>query len=186
MLILHAPQTLLNTSGIKPVLYLSEPSPGQELHSWYLRLLATGYPGKLLTLYVHNPTMIIVVCRGKTIRSTWPQFCERLPRLLGRFCFPFEFIKKEMSFLDGYVVSKSNSQSMLAYINQVVYHFEYYCREMGSYDLISLDDMEEKLMEFLYGSNYSNQEEYSFPINEWEKKLGVQLKRMKYKRDFGT
>jgi hypothetical protein len=41
MIIIHGVQKLLNTSRLKPALYISEASENQHLHSWYARLLAT-------------------------------------------------------------------------------------------------------------------------------------------------
>ncbi len=48
MIIIHAVQKLLNISRIKPALFVSEPTEGQHLHSWYARIISTGFPGKLL------------------------------------------------------------------------------------------------------------------------------------------
>ncbi|HKZ66783.1 MAG TPA: hypothetical protein VJ111_10525 [Chitinophagaceae bacterium] len=55
MLIIHAVQKLLYTSRIKASLYVTQPGDGQLLHSWYARLLPSGFPGKLLVMYVHDP-----------------------------------------------------------------------------------------------------------------------------------
>jgi hypothetical protein len=66
MIIFHAVQKLLNTSRIKPVLFVSHPNEGQQLHSWYARLLSTGLPGKLLVIYVHEPSLMTIVCKGKS------------------------------------------------------------------------------------------------------------------------
>jgi hypothetical protein len=114
MIIIHAVQKLLNTSKQKPALFVSEASVNQHLHSWYAKLLSTGFAGKLLVMYVHEPSLLTVLTKGKTINSTLPQFYARLPQLLARTNFKPEFISTEMKLVkDGYVVSKTNSKSML-------------------------------------------------------------------------
>ena len=82
MIIIHAVQKLLNTGKLKPALFISQPSAGQHLHSWYAKLLSTGFRGKLLVMYVHEPSLLTVLTKGKTINSTLPQFYTRLPQLL--------------------------------------------------------------------------------------------------------
>jgi len=57
MLHFQATKKLLNTSRIEAVLYQSEPGAGQQLHNWYVVLCGSGFPGKLLLLYVHNPLL---------------------------------------------------------------------------------------------------------------------------------
>ena len=69
-IIIHAVQKLLNTSRLKAAQYVSEGAKDQLLHRWYARLVSTGFPGKLLVMYVHEPSLLTVVCRGKTIGGT--------------------------------------------------------------------------------------------------------------------
>lgn|GEM_PF-5729969 len=47
MLIIHSVQKLLNTSRLEGSLYITQPNENQLLHSWYARLLASGFPGKI-------------------------------------------------------------------------------------------------------------------------------------------
>jgi hypothetical protein len=119
MIILHAVQKLLKTSRLKPALYLSAPTEGQQLHSWYVKLASAGFPGKLLTMYVHEPSLLTVLTKGRSIKTTLPQFYERLPQLLQRHGFRQDFIGHEMQLVtEGYVVSKTNSKSMLGFMNE--------------------------------------------------------------------
>jgi hypothetical protein len=109
MIIIHGVQKLLNTSRLKPALYISEASENQHLHSWYARLLATGIAGKLMVMYVHQPSLMTILCKGRTIQTTWAEFGMRLPLLMSRFHFPKDFIELEMQEMNGYIVSKTNS-----------------------------------------------------------------------------
>lgn len=65
MLIIHAVQKLLNTSGLKASLYVTQPGKDQLMHNWYAQLLPSGFAGKLLVMYVHEPSLLTVICRGK-------------------------------------------------------------------------------------------------------------------------
>ncbi len=53
------------------------------LHSWYGTVQATGFPGKMLVAYFHEPSLLTIVCRGKTIKGTWDEFTQRVPALLS-------------------------------------------------------------------------------------------------------
>ncbi|KAA9042137.1 hypothetical protein FW778_09005 [Ginsengibacter hankyongi] len=150
MIILHVVQKLLNTSGLKPVLYVSEPSEGQQLHSWYAKLVPTGFAGKLMVMYVHEPSLLAVLTQGKSIKTTLPRFYERLPLLLQRWGFNPDFIAREMKLVqEGFVVSKTDSRSMLGVMNEMTLHVELRGLKYSSFGLIDLDREEDILMEWL-------------------------------------
>ena len=172
MVIIHSVQKLLNTSRLKAALYISEPGKEQYLHSWYARLLATGFPGKLLVMYVHEPSLMLILCQGKTIQGTWNSFRERLKNLLERFYFTNSFIEKEMGQMEGYIVSKTNSKSILAHMNQMVYHLEYHCSQVASYDSIPLDFLENGMMETLYQYGKSFHD-YRSALDYWKQTPGL-------------
>jgi hypothetical protein len=150
MIILHVVQKLLNTSRLKPALYVSAPSENQYLHSWYTKLVSTGFAGKQLTMYVHEPSLLLVLTRGKTITTTLPSFYGRLPQLLKRNDFKQKFIEQEMPLVqEGYVVSKTNSRRMLGSMNAITENIGYSCRMYPSYDLVNLDKIEDSYLDWL-------------------------------------
>ncbi len=150
MIIIHAVQKLLNTSGLKPQLYISQPSENQELHTWYAKLVATGYAGKSLVMYVHNPSLLMVLTAGRSVKSTLPAFISRLECLLKRQHFKTAFIYREMPLVrEGYVVSKTNSKSLLGHMNEMSLDIEMYCRSLGRYDLINMDEIEDNFFGWL-------------------------------------
>ena len=156
MIILHAVQKLLNTSGLKPALYLSAPTDGQHMHSWYVKLASAGFPGKLLTMYVHEPSLLTVLTAGRSIKTTLPQFYERLPQLLQRHNFRQDFIEKEMEFVvQGHIVSKTNSKSMLGFMNEMTFQIENRCFNYPTYALIDLSCEEDIFMNWLSFDNIS-------------------------------
>lgn len=173
MLIFHSTQKLLNTSRLTASLYISQATAGQMLHSWYCNLLPTGFTGKLMVMYVHEPSLLTIICRGKTINGTWEEFRHRLPLLLKKYDFQSSFIDLETGLANEYVVSKTNSRSMLAYISQMKINLEIHCSSMDSYDNISQDLLEESMMSYPYQiSNKSNY--YRSAIGYWREQKVLQ------------
>lgn len=166
-IIIHAVQKLLNTSRLKAAQYISQPGKDQFLHSWYARLLSTGLPGKLLVMYIHEPSLLTVICRGKTIGGTWDEFCKRLPALLARFEFPATFIQSEMAQTDSYIVAKTNSKSMLSYMNQMVMMLENGAERYAAYDRSLQDEMEDTMMDYMYSTG-NKQNPYTTPEDYWK------------------
>ena len=171
MLIIHAVKKLLNTSKIETGQYITKPAEGQLLHSWYAGLFSSTFPGKLMVMYVHEPSMLTVVCKGKTVKTTWPQFKERLPALLQRYHFSQAFIEAEMTEAGGYVVAKTNSRSMLGRMNQMPYQLEYDCSRFKTYEAISLVILENRMMDMLYGIGGNK---YTSPIRYWQQANFIQ------------
>ncbi|MEO8416638.1 MAG: hypothetical protein ABI472_23435 [Ginsengibacter sp.] len=149
MIILHAVQKLLKTSGLQPAMYISAPSENQYLHAWYAKLLSTGFPGKLLVMYVHQPSLLLVLTRGRSINTTLPSFFSRLPQLLHRNNFKQEFIEQEIQLVEeGYVISRTNNRSMLGSMNAITVNIETSCRMSPLYELINLDDIEDDYLDW--------------------------------------
>jgi len=174
MLIIHSVQKLLNTSRLQASLYISQPNEGQSLHSWYARLLSSGFPGKMLVMYVHESSLMVVICKGKTIPGTWEPFLKRVEQLLVRHKFPDTFIKKELSQAEGYTVSKTNSRSLLSHMNQMAYELEYRGKMADEYDHIALDYMEDIMMgrPYQYGKR---QYDYRTPLDYWREKIQLPM-----------
>jgi Domain of unknown function (DUF6933) len=173
MIIVHAVQKLLNTSGLKPALYVSAPSEGQHLHSWYVKLVPSGFAGKLFVMYVHEPSLLAVLTSGRSLKTTLPQFYERLPPLLRRHRFNPGFIKREAKLVqEGFIVSKTDSRSMLGHMNEMTFHLQ--CRFVyySSFELIDLDEEEDILMKYLSLDKASGK--YRYSIDYWKDK-GVLL-----------
>lgn len=165
MLIIHAVQKLLNTSKIQTGQYITKAAEGQLLHSWYAGLFSSTFTGKLMIMYVHEPSMLTVVCRGKTVKATWPQFMERLPVLLQRYHFSAAFIEAEMKEANGYVVAKTSSRSMLGRMIQMRYTLEHNCSRFPTYETISLDLLEDVMMDMLYDIG---KHKYTSPTLYWQ------------------
>ena len=173
MIIIHAVQKLLNTSRLEAALYITKPDTNQYLHCWYARLLASSFPGKMMVMYVHEPSLMAVICKGKTIQGTWETFKSRLKLLLRRHKFSEKFIYDELAQAEGYTVSKTNSKSILAFMNQMVFELEYQCRVVNEYDAIPLDELEDRFMDRLHQTG-KKQMDYSTPLKYWRKEIGME------------
>ena len=170
MIIIHATKKLLNTSRLPAVAYVTKPSENQLLHSWYASTFSSSFPGKMMTVYVHEPSMLSVVCKGKTIKNTWPQFVERLPGLLLACRFDINVIEAEILLVNDYVVAKTNSRSMLAYMRQMLETLEYNCGRFQSYDEISETYLENLIMEMPF-SMKEHRHKYFSPMRYWIKQF---------------
>jgi hypothetical protein len=73
---------------------------------------------------------------------------------------------REMQQMDGYVVSKTNSKSLLSFMNQMVYTLEYHTSRARSYETIPQDWLEDLMMEYLHGTPGGN--DYTSPLKFWK------------------
>jgi hypothetical protein len=172
VLIIHSVQKLLNTSRLVASLYVTQPSQGQHFHSWYARLVSSSFRGKMLVMYVHEPSLVVILCKGKTIQGTWKLFLSRFERLLTRFQFSDTFIKSELSQTEGYIVSKTNSKSLLAVMNQMVFELEYDCSRFHVFEDIPLDWLEDRMMERPHQTGKTLRD-YITPKGHWQNELGL-------------
>lgn len=151
MIIIQAVHKLLNASRLKAPLYISEPSPGQELHTWYAKLIRTCFPGQMLVLYMHKPSGLTVIVHGKTLQGTHCMFKERLLLLLRRNGFSEQFIDRELGLIaDGYVVGKTSSKQMLGRMNQLTYIIEEYCVRSPTIEDLPLTRLEDLIADNIY------------------------------------
>jgi hypothetical protein len=169
MLIIHAVQKLLNTGKVDPVLYVSEPSEGQQMHSWYAKLLSTGFAGKMLVIYVHEPSLLMVLTKGKTVNSTIQEFYRRLPQVLERNNFKPGFIETEINLAaEGYVTGKTSSKSMLGSMNAITENIEGNCREFPTYRAIDLTYLEDAFSDWIAFDKTINR--YLSVMEYWKEK----------------
>lgn len=170
MIIIHAVQKLLNISRLTPALFISEASPGQELHSWYAKLISTSFRGKLMVMYVHEPSLLLVLTKGKTITGTLPEFYSRLEAFLRRNHFDSSFTEIEMGLIkEGYIISKTNSKSLLGSMNTMTGDIEYRCSTFHSYESINVDDIEDSFTDWLTHDK-TQPNKFRCAIDYWKEK----------------
>jgi len=125
-----------------------------------------------MVMYVHEPPLMSVICKGKTIQGTWNDFQTRLKSLLLKYNFPEKFIYDELMLAEGYTVSKTNSRSVLAFMNQMAFELEYLCRLAEGYDAISVDELEDAMMDRLYQFG-KRMHDYRTPLKYWQQEIGL-------------
>ncbi len=150
--------------------YVTKPTEGQLLHSWYATTFSSTFPGKMMTVYIHEPSMLSVVCKGKTIKNTWPQLIERLPVVLITCGFDDKLIEKEMLLVNDFVVAKTNSRSMLGYMRQMIESLEHNCSRFYSYEEISETYLENLIMEMPF-SMKEHRRKYFSAMRYWKKQF---------------
>lgn len=176
MLHLQATKKLLSSSRLAGELFITKEDKQQYLQNWYVTLTGSGFPGKFIVMYVHQPSLLTIFVKGKTIKNTFPEFIQRLRSLLERFAFPAEFIETELSKTSVYAAGKTSNRSMLSHINQMLLNVDWWVRRYSSYEAIDLVWMENQLMDYLFKSK--GQKDYSFPLKYWEEKLDCKLMRL--------
>lgn len=162
---IYAAQKLLKTSRIEGRRYVTVVGEGQMLQNWYARLVRSSVRGHLFTVYVHHPSLMAVLCYGKTIKSSFPIFLERLPMLLERFDFPAPFIQKEMGFMDEALVSKAGDKSMVAHMNNMIFDLEFQLGVAEIIDLSTIIKCEDYMM--LHYHKSKEDKRYTMPISFW-------------------
>jgi len=166
MILVHAVQKLLNTSRLKPAIYISKADENQALHSWYAGLLSSGQSGKMLVMYVHEPSLMTVICKGRTLKGTQTEFRNRLEALLHRYQFPSSFITAEMALTDSITVSRTKSRSMLAFMNNMVTDLEFQVRKTYDDDQLPIDFLEDCMMDYLHKTGAKGR--YITPVDYWK------------------
>lgn len=170
MIHFYATRKVLNANRIEPKLHIIATGSAQLMQKWYIDLIPTGFPGKSLLLFVHVESHLSILVRGKSLHKSWPEFQQRLITFLYRSGFPKEMVVLEEKNMESYTLSKTNSKSLLAHINQIKYSMEYWLAEFISADAIDLDQLENLLFGLLFLN--SRTKEYISPKSYWEKTLG--------------
>jgi hypothetical protein len=172
MLNIFATKKVLDVSKVKPLATNSTlgNTTEQPFTNWYVSSMGSGFVGKTLMLYVHSPSLLTIVVKGKTIRSTFGAFLSQLEGLASRFGFPFTFPLTEKNFERDCSIFKTNDRSMLGHINELIYTIVCWAETAKSYDTIDTNKIEDYLMGYLYKVKGTN--DYSKPILYWETFLG--------------
>ena len=172
MVHLHAVRKLLDTSGISNNMLVTQKTEGQWMHDWYVTFTGSGFRGRMVMLYFHDPSMMMVATPGKSIHTTFPLFRERLERLLRRSEFPTDVIQREISLAEDFAAGKTSSRSMLGNMNQPIETVEWDLRKFDSFEDIDYDMLEDIQMNHLV---VYDKRKYRRPLDYWESTLGCTL-----------
>jgi hypothetical protein len=178
MIHLHATGKLLNLGKIDGKTLITQHEANQQLHNWYVTIIGSSFRGKMLVLYVHEPSLMTIIARGKTIRTTYPEFKIRCEKILNRYKFPENIVNRELHLINEYVIGKTTNRSTLAKINQITYLLGYWVYQYNTYADIDLDILENRMMNHLSSNKISK--DYSTPIDFFEKLLDCRLFKNEY------
>jgi hypothetical protein len=168
MLNLFATKKVLDVSRIKPVTFngFQTGAIEQPFQYWYVSSMGSGFVGKTLMLYIHAPSLLTIVVKGRTIKSTFGAFLSRLENLAGRFGLPSVFPLSEKHFEQDCSVFKTNDRSMLGHINELINAIVCWSETAKSYDAIDTDKIEDYLMGYLH--KIKGRDGYTKPREYWE------------------
>lgn len=156
MFIIRATQKLLNTSRIKP----SPDSSDFPINfEWHAHITSTTFRGKLAVIYVHSITKVAVIISGKTIKNTSSILPQRLEALLNRHGIDQDQ-KLKLIPKGEPTILKTNSKSVLGYINEFNLMLNHWFCEYPSFESIDYNLLEDYLIKYPLGSK----EQYSTPL----------------------
>ncbi len=175
MIHLHASQKTLNTSRLKASVLICDSNIDQTMQNWYVSVCGSSFIGKNIVLYVHEPSLLTIVVKSKTIKTTYQSFVKQLQQFLERHNFPQQFILNEINLTNEFVVGKTTNKSMVAHINNIIFNFTNWCSRFNSYEDINCATMEDRQMNYLFKNK--NEKDFTFTNEYWEKLLNVKLKK---------
>ena len=170
MIHLHATKKLLNVIRQDASMLVTKAGENQHLHNWYVTLTGSGFPGKMLVLYIHEPSLLTIVVKGKTVKNTYVEFTMQLRELLKRCMFHTDFTDHELNESKEYVIGKTNNTTMLGHMNQLLGVIKYMVDKCSTYEQIDTTLIENVILTYLYKSKGENN--YRTPLQYWEKLLG--------------
>jgi hypothetical protein len=144
---IRATAKVLNISKIKPIADDSptiQSMPGE----WYAGVISLLQPGKLAIHFLHTPTYISIIIPGKSLHKAIPLLPERIEKFLKRTGF--------QSLIPQYQIGttpetfKTNSKSMLGYMNQMKLEIECLLTYRYPPGEIDFDDLENNYMRYLF------------------------------------
>jgi hypothetical protein len=156
MYIIRATQKLLNTSRIKSL----PDSPDLPTNfEWHAHITSTTFIGKLAVIYVHTKTKVAIIIPGKSIQNTSLILPQRLEALLNRQGIDQDQ-KSKLIPTGEPIILKTNSKSVLGYINEFNLMLNHCFSEYPSFECIDYNSMEDYLIKY----PLSSKEQYSTPL----------------------
>lgn len=146
-MIFRATGKVLNINRLKPDRNdapLHDQLPGE----WYVDLISLGNPGKFALHYLHHPTKIVIIVRGRSLKKSNEEFKDRLQKFLVRNGYSELIGRFE---LDSNVeIFPTNDRGMIATMNQIKWNSESHCTTTAKIDLIDYDWIEDISINYLF------------------------------------
>jgi hypothetical protein len=146
-MIIRATRKLLNVSRIDP-LRDERPLPEQPPGEWYAH--GVSQSRRSVVHYLHIPSMVSVIVKGRSIGTTVAEVPERLERLLNRHHFGGLLGQYALNLPP--VVLATSSRRMLGHLNQMRYHVEYHLALPEEGETVNLDHVEDTCYNYLFSA----------------------------------
>ena len=143
MVVIRCTQRLLKRSRVVPD--PTPPEPSAVLGEWYANVMALPFRGESAVVFCNVETRIAVVTLGSTLRTTMPQFAQRLERLLERLGVPEDAIAQQRAEMVDGSITATNDRQMLTTLNDVTHMIRASAERFQSIHSLDLDDEEDAL-----------------------------------------
>ncbi|MFN7312355.1 MAG: DUF6933 domain-containing protein [Bacteroidota bacterium] len=123
---------------------------GNNYNTWLIDAVKTGFRGRTLTLFVHEPSRICVLTNGKSIVKCLPEFETRLMQLLKRSSFPADIIEQFQQSFTHHSYQPIQSKRVLKQVEAIKMELEHSLLRYHSFDEIDLNVIENNLLDKTY------------------------------------
>ena len=146
-MIIRPTRKVLNINRLKPErndLPLIDTLPGE----WYVDLISLGKPGKVALHYLHHPTKIVIIVKGRSLKKSNEEFTARVKQFLERH--NYEHLVDRFELKGKANIFPTNDRGMLAVMNQIKWNSEYHCINSESPELIDFNWIEDISIDNLF------------------------------------
>jgi hypothetical protein len=165
-MIIRATAKLHNISRLTPIRNESA-IPGPLPGEWYASLVSTGWKRGAAIYFVHNPSMLMVIVLGKSIKKAMVEMPDRVRALLERN--GFSALTRAFDLDTPYEIFATNDRNILSNMTQMKFSLEYSLaieEELGSAEIVRIEDL---YLDYLMGGKIAGEEDYIRPIDQLNK-----------------
>ncbi|MCB0735936.1 MAG: hypothetical protein KDC92_00390 [Bacteroidetes bacterium] len=174
MFTIRATQKVLNASGKIQLGEVEEKEYG-ELEEWFVNRIPGGERGKFAMVFMHVPSLMVVVTKHKSLAKAIPDFKSRLREFLEIQGFKKEIIEKLDIPNSEVVITKTNSKKFLGHLNDSVNSVRALMDQYPNFDAIGWKRVERNI--FLrpnyFGKELLSSFDYWWNKNALDKADGV-------------
>ncbi len=117
---------------------------------WYVDLISLGRPGKTALHFLHHPTKVVVLVKGRSLRKSYAEFTNRVRNFLVRH--DYEALIDRFGLSGEFEIFPTNDRGMISTMNQIKWNSEYHCKSFEDPDIIDYDQIEDFSINYLFTS----------------------------------
>jgi len=171
-MIIRATAKLHNISRLTPIRnesVIPGPLPGE----WYASLVSTGWKRGAAIFFVHNPSMLMVIVLGKSIKKAMVEMPDRVRALLERN--GFSALTRAFELDTPYEIFATNNRNVLSNMNQMKFSLEYSLameEELGPAEIARIED---HYLDYLMGGKIAGEDHYTRPVDQLRKLMRLDI-----------